>query len=172
MIGRIRIRSPGLVRGYQDDEDATRASFADGWFMPGDLGRFTPDGQLIFCGRSDHMMIMNGMNLYPEEIERILLSHQEVRDAAVMPLHHPVHQDVPVCAVALSPGARSTEQALLHWAREQLGSHGPHRLWVCDCVPRNPEGKLNRAALSDLIRSRMAREHAARRTRLGPGRSA
>ena len=172
VIGRIRIRSPGLVRGYQDDEDATRASFADGWFMPGDLGRFTPDGQLIFCGRSDHMMIMNGMNLYPEEIERILLSHPEVRDAAVMPLHHPVHQDVPVCAVALSPGARSTEQALLHWAREQLGSRGPHRLWVCDCIPRNPEGKLNRPALSELIRSRMAREHAAQRTRLGPGRSA
>jgi acyl-CoA synthetase (AMP-forming)/AMP-acid ligase II len=154
--GLIRIRSPGLVHRYHANEEATRRSFRDGWFTPGDLGRFTPEGELIYCGRADHMMIMNGMNIYPAEIERVLGGHPEVRDAAAMPIHHPVHQDVPICAVALHPGAQATEPDLLAWAHEQLGSQGPHRLFIVDEIPRNHEGKLVRPDLAEMLARRLA----------------
>ena len=65
-IGQIRIRSPGMIDHYLDDDDATKRAFRDGWFLPGDLGKFTPDGQLIFLGRADQMMIMDGINIYPD----------------------------------------------------------------------------------------------------------
>ncbi len=154
--GLIRIRSPGLVDGYHGDEASTRRSFSDGWFTPGDLGRITSTGELIFCGRADHMMIMNGMNIYPAEIERVVGSHPDVRDVAAMPVRHPVHQDVPICAVALHPDAKATESELLLWAREQLGAQGPHRLFIVDEIPRNHEGKLVRPDLAELLDCRLA----------------
>ncbi len=155
-VGLIRIRSPGVVEGYRDNEEATRQSFRDGWFKPGDLGRFTPGGELIYCGRADHMMIINGINIYPAEIEDVMTAHPDVHDAAVVPLRHAVHQDVPICAVTLHPGASATEHDLLAYARERLGSHGPHRVLVFDRIPRNHDAKLVRAEMSELITRRLA----------------
>lgn len=156
-IGLIRIRSAGLVDGYLRSPGATGEFFQDGWFTPGDLGRFTADGALVYCGRADHMMIMNGINIYPAEIEQVLNAHPDVRDAAAMPVHHPVHQDVPLCAVALNPGARTSEVDLLEWARVRLGPRGPRRVLVLDSIPRNHDGKLVRAELREQIVRRLTR---------------
>ena len=147
-IGLIRARSPAMVDGYLDDEEATRGAFVDGWFHPGDLGRFSPDGQLIHCGRADQMMIMNGINIYPAEIEQCLSGHPAVRDAAAMPLKHPVHQDVPVCAVSLVEGARANGEDLLAYARERLGTRSPGAVIVLPRIPRNEMGKVVRAELA------------------------
>ena len=100
-------------------------------------------------------MIMNGINIYPAEIEQVLSTHPDVRDAAAMPVHHPVHQDVPCCAVALHPGARSSEVDLLEWARVRMGPRGPRSVLVLDLIPRNHDGKLVRAELRDRIERRL-----------------
>ncbi len=160
-VGLVEIRTPALVDGYLDDEPATRANFRDGWFRPGDLGRLTPEGQLIFCGRADHLMIMNGINIYPAEIEQLMSSHAGVADVAVIPVRHRIHQDIPVCAVTLRAGSTWSEQDLLDHARSRLGARGPHRVLVFDRIPRNHEGKLLRADLLRLIESRL---HAPRQT--------
>ena len=68
-IGHIRVQGAQVVDGYLNDDAATAQSFRDGWFYPGDFGKFTADGQLIYMGRSDDMMIFNGINIYPVEIE-------------------------------------------------------------------------------------------------------
>ena len=101
-------------------------------------------------------MIMNGINIYPAEIERVMTSHPEVLDAAAVPVRHMVHQDIPVCAVTLKPGAPTTGQDLLLWASEQLGAHRPHRVLVLEQIPRNHEGKLVRAELAALINLSLA----------------
>lgn len=149
--GLIRVISPGMIDRYLDDEEATRRAFGDGWFMPGDLGRFAPNGHLIFCGRADHMMIMNGINIYPAEIERVVSLHPAVLDTAVIPLQSAVHQDVPTCAVVLHPEKRVTEAELLAFAAQRLGSHGPQRVVVLERIPRNEQGKLLRAELMQRI---------------------
>lgn len=156
-VGLIRLQSPGLVHGYHDNTQATQQSFHGKWFMPGDLGKITAAGDLIHYGRADHMMIMNGINIYPAEIEQTLTAHPEVRDAAAVPLKHSIAQQVPICAVALLHGSRATEQELLTYARERLGTHGPQRVLVFDHIPRNHEGKLDRRELNQWIHSRLAK---------------
>ena len=154
-VGLIRIRTPALVDGYLGDAAATRASFQDGWFLPGDLGLLTREGQLVFYGRADHMLIMNGINIYPAEIEQLMATHPAVADVAVVPVRHRVHQDIPVCALALRVGATVSEQALLDHAGSRLGTRGPYRVLIVDAIPRNHEGKLLRAELLRLIGFRL-----------------
>ena len=149
----IRARSPGSIDGYVDDEGSTQASFSSGWFMPGDLGRIAPNGSLVHCGRADHLMILNGINIYPAEIEGVMSRHPSVLDTAVIPLQSSVHQDVPVLAVVLRAGVRLTEPELLDFARQRLGSHAPRRIVVLPLIPRTERGKLDRVALRrELVR--------------------
>lgn len=157
-VGLIRASSPGMVDGYLDDAESTAQSFRNGYFFPGDLGCFAPNGHLIFKGRSDHLMIMNGINIYPAEIEQAVSLHPAVRDVAVMPLHSRLHQDVPVCAVVLQPGASVTEMELLAFARQRLGSHAPVHLVRLDGIPHNAQGKLVRALLEKAIIEKLQRK--------------
>ncbi|MDP3759233.1 MAG: AMP-binding protein [Ramlibacter sp.] len=161
--GQVRIQSPTMIAGYLDDELATARAFRNGWFYPGDLGQMTPDGQLIHLGRSDDMMIVNGINIYPAEIEQVLTAHPAVWEAAAMPLKHAVHQDIPVCAVTLVEGARVDAQALLSFARERLGAHALHQVVMLDRIPRNDRGKPDREALKASIAMRLDRPAAAGR---------
>jgi cyanophycin synthetase len=153
--GRVRVSGPGVVESYWNDAEATAASFRDGWFYPGDLGRLTPDGQLVHLGRADHMMIYDGINIDPAEIESVLAAHPAVRDAAVMPWRSPLHQDIPVCAVAIRENGANSEQELLHYARERLGRHGPAAVIILGHLPRNAAGKLLRADLAEQLRHRL-----------------
>lgn len=146
-IGLIRGKSPAMGVGYLNDEAATRRAFVDGWFYSGDLGRFTEDGNLLFCGRSDHMMNMNGINIYPAEIETVLTRHPAVHDAAAAPLKHPVHQDIPICAVVFHQGQEASEEELLAFASQRLGARSPGRIVVLQKIPRNEQGKLIRPQL-------------------------
>lgn len=154
-IGRVRVRSPGLVEGYLEDQEATQRAFRDGWFYPGDLGRLNADGSLDYCGRADHMMILNGTNIYPAEIEQVMSRHPSVRDAAVMPVRHHWHQDLPVCVVSLFKDAQVSEQCLMDFATEQLAWRRPRYLLIADEIPRTDQGKLLRKELADWIGTRL-----------------
>lgn len=149
--GQIRIRSEATIDGYFNNPAATARVFRNGWFYPGDIGMLTADGQLICLGRGDDMMIMNGINIYPAEIEQVMLSHGDVADAVALSFKHQVHQDIPVCAVSLFPGAQCTEQALVAHASQRLGAHGPWRVIILDAIPRNAQGKLARSKLIDML---------------------
>lgn len=163
--GQVRIQGPTLIDGYFDDELATARAFRNGWFYPGDLGRLTPDGQLIHLGRSDDLMVVNGIKIYPAEIEQVLTAHPSVLEAAAMPLRHPVHQDIPVCAVSLLEGERVDEQALLAFARDRLGAHALHQVVVLDRIPRNDRGKPDRAELKAAIARKLGQSADASRAR-------
>jgi D-alanine-D-alanine ligase-like ATP-grasp enzyme len=106
-------------------------------------------------GRADDMMILNGINIYPAEIEQAMLSHPSVAEAAAFPLKHRVANDVPVCAVVLNDAERVSERDLLVFARGKLGSHSPKRVAILDGMPRNEHGKLQRQALSQAVVSRL-----------------
>jgi acyl-CoA synthetase (AMP-forming)/AMP-acid ligase II len=100
---------------------ATASTFRDGWFEPGDLATLDVDGQLVIHGRADDMMIMNGINIYPVEIERILERHPAVETAAAFPLPSGVHGQIPVAAVELRAGMRCAGGELVAFARDALG---------------------------------------------------
>jgi D-alanine-D-alanine ligase-like ATP-grasp enzyme len=151
--GEILIRSPASIDSYLDADAESRAVFRRGWFATGDVGALTADGQLVHKGRSDGMLIVSGVNLYPAEVEQILRRCEGVADAHVTAMHHPALQDVPVALVVPAPGERPDEQALVAKVREQLGAHALFRVFRVDRIPRNEQGKVQRLAVKELLQS-------------------
>lgn len=150
--GQIRIRSPGMATGYLNAPAETAKRFVGGWFVPGDVAWLRADGQLVIAGRADDMMILNGMNIFPNEIERALEQHPAVRAAAALSLDSPVHGQIPVAAVQLEPDASVDALALQDYAREQLGLRAPRRIIVVPSLPRTSDGKLHHRALLESFR--------------------
>jgi len=150
-IGHIRVKSLGMINGYLNDNEATYKAFKNGWFYPGDLGKFTQDGELIYCGRSDHMMIMNGINIYPAQIENVITSHEAIKDAASMPIKHPIYQDIPICAVVLKKDIQISKKELMDYCIERLGFLSPKEIVFLDVIPRNEQGKIIRIELNKMI---------------------
>lgn len=83
-VGRIRYRAPTVADGFYNDPEAAREAFIDGWFYPGDLGMLNDEGYLFLRGRAKDMIIRGGVNIYPLEIETVLLNHPRVAEAAVI----------------------------------------------------------------------------------------
>jgi cyanophycin synthetase len=154
-VGLIRVRARGMPAAYHDDPAATAQFFRDGWFYPGDLGKADGDGLVFHMGRADSMMVLNGINIYPAEIEQAMLSHPAVREAVAMPLKHLVANDVPVCAVVLHAEQRLSERELLQFAHARLGSHGPKRIAILNAIARNEHGKVQRQSLTRAVATQL-----------------
>lgn len=147
--GEIRVRGPGLVTEYVNNPQATAKAFKAGWFYPGDLGYFTTEGALILQGRTDDLMIFDGMNIYPAEIETVLSSHPAVREAAAFAVNHEQFQDLPVAAVTLKEQA--SEKHLIDFSKTLLGVKHPRRIFVIKEFPRNQMGKILKRELAAMI---------------------
>ena len=152
-IGEIRLRGAGMVSGYYRDPSMTARSFRDGWFYPGDLGYLTPEGALILQGRTDDMMIYDGVNIYPAEIERVLSAHPAVLEVVAFSVEHHKFQQVPCAALIAREAVR--EEDLQQWGRERLGMRCPARILILDKLPRNAAGKVMRRDLRDRLRKQL-----------------
>lgn len=140
--GEIRLRAPGMATSYVDNPAQTAQRFRGGWFYPGDLGLLRGGGQLIVQGRRDDMIVLNGLNIYPAEIETVLQRHASVAEAAALPLPSLVHGQIPVAAVVLHPGQSVTAEALRRFCHGHLGLRSPRRVLVLDRLPKNSQGKI------------------------------
>jgi long-chain acyl-CoA synthetase len=139
-IGHILVKSPGIVPGYLNNPEATAQSFRDGWFNPGDMASRSASGAIFLHGRADDMMMFDGIKIYPAEIERVLLGHPAVAEAAAYPIYSVRHQHLPVAAVILKTPA--TEDDLLAHCRSWLGSKAPVTIRILENLPRNAAGKV------------------------------
>lgn len=147
-VGYVRIRSQASATSYFGDGDTSARAFRDGWFHPGDLGSMTRDGMLLFHGRSDDMMILNTINIFPAEIEAVAESFPGVEACAAFPLRSQAYGDIPMLAVV--PGEGFDPQALLAYCRERLGTRSPRKIVHVDHIPRNAMGKVLRRELAKL----------------------
>jgi acyl-coenzyme A synthetase/AMP-(fatty) acid ligase len=150
-IGEIRVRSEHMTPEYHRDPLATSRHFRDGWFYPGDLGSLTRSGALCVHGRVDDMMNLNGIKIFPAEIERVLEEHPAVRAAAAFPKSSAAHGDIPVAAVELHDAATVAVDELMARARERLGVRAPRKIVVLPFLPRNAAGKIVKRELESLI---------------------
>lgn len=154
--GYIRISTPGLIDQYLYNEIATKKAFREGgWFYPGDIGEFNSNGSLLFHGRSDRMMIHNGINIFPVEIEETLTSHPAVLDCVAFPIKDTESQDIPVCAVSLKSSSHPSEEELIQWSVERLGISYPRRIFILETIPKTIEGKIQLLEVLDIVRSRI-----------------
>ena len=147
--GEIRLRAPGAIRCYLNAPEATAECFRDGWFHPGDLGLLTPSGELVFLGRKDDMIVFDGMNIHPAEIERALASHPAVLEAAAFPLAHERFHQVPVAAVTLRRPTGVAE--LVEHCKATLGIKHPRKVFLIEEFPRNPMGKILKRQLAQTL---------------------
>jgi len=150
VVGRIRAKDTDMIASYWNDEAATRAAFVDGWFYPGDLGVWSETGQLLFKGRADDMIILDGINIFPVEIENCLMLHPAVTEAVAFGLTHPVHGGIPVAAVRASAPIQDGE--LEGFCQERIGVRYPRRVLVVADLPRNVRGKPDKMAIVRMLR--------------------
>lgn len=146
--GEIRLRAPGMATGYFDSPEDSAKRFQNGWFYPGDIGYLRTDGQLIVQGRKDDMIILNGINIFPAEIERVLDNHPAVNESAALPLSSRIHGQIPVAAVELKSGFAITALELQTFCRQHLALRAPRRILIIDSLPRNSQHKILKRELS------------------------
>lgn len=147
-IGQIRVRKGGVPKDYIA-EPGTTSNFQEGWFYPRDLVSLKPGEPLIFYGRADDVMILNGINIFPSAIEDTLESHPDVKEAVAYAIKSRVHGEIPVAAVILKDTAEKRDAThLLSHCRQALGIRAPRQIVVVDRIPRNSAGKPLRRELS------------------------
>ena len=118
--GELAIRGPTLFSGYWDAPEVNAIDFRGGWFHMGDLFVRQADGSLNFVDRAKYLIKSGGENIYPAEIERVLLAHEAVLDAAVVRRSDAQWGEVPLAFVALKPGAAADAQAQMQWCRSHM----------------------------------------------------
>jgi acyl-coenzyme A synthetase/AMP-(fatty) acid ligase len=150
-IGAIRVRCEQMPSEYHRDAVATALHFRGGWFYPRDMGSLTPTGALRLHGRADDVMNLNGIKIFPAEIERVLEEHPAVKAAAAFAKRSAAHGDIPIAAVELHPSASVATEELLARARDLLGVRAPRRIIVLDALPRNAAGKIVKRRLAELL---------------------
>jgi long-chain acyl-CoA synthetase len=142
-LGELVIRGHLLMKGYLNRPDATAEAIVDGWFRTGDLGTKDDDGYLTIVDRKKDMIIRNGYNVYPREVEEILLTHPDVVSAAVYGIPHDVHGQEIAAAIVLDVGATATETALMEFASAQLAAYNyPRVIRLLTELPLGPSGKI------------------------------
>jgi acyl-CoA synthetase (AMP-forming)/AMP-acid ligase II len=147
-VGELVTRNPGLAQGYWKLPEVTARKFRDGWLFTGDLMRRDADGYYYFIGRADDMINVAGENVYPKEVEDILLRHPGLRDACVVPAPHAVKGAVPVAFVVARERARPSEDEVKRFFLERGAPYAhPWRVVFLEALPLGGTGKLHRAAL-------------------------
>lgn len=150
--GLIAVQGPGNFEGYLNDQDLNPNAFTPYGFVLGDIGKFDEGGNIYHMGRFDQMMIFNGINVYPAEIEQALLTHPKIDDAISFPIKHPVHQEIPVAAVSLKKQQIISEKEVIQHCKSVIGSNSPHRVFILNKLPRNERGKI---LISNLLKEIM-----------------
>ena len=157
--GEIWIRGPGVFKGYDKNDEATREAFTDGWFRSGDTATWLQGGYAKILGRTSvDILKSGGYKLSALEIEEVLREHEAVADVAVVGLPDDTWGEIAVAAVIARPGraGEAAEGPLRAWAKERIAAYKvPKRVVVLDELPRNPVGKVVKPELAGIVRERL-----------------
>jgi long-chain acyl-CoA synthetase len=142
-VGEIWIRSPQVMLGYWKLPEETMKAVVDGWFRSGDAGYLDTDGYLYIHDRIKDMIVSGGENVYPAEVENVLMAHPGVADVAVIGVPDDKWGEVPRAIIVASRGAQPAANEIIAFARERLaGFKVPKSIEFVDALPRNPSGKV------------------------------
>lgn len=151
VVGEIVVRSPATMTGYAKAGTKNAEVFRNGWFHTGDSGYLDEDGYLYVVGRVKDMIITGGLNVYPAEIERVLLSHDAVSEAAVVGVPDERMGEIGRAYVVPAAGSSLSEADLVAFARERLAAFKVPRQWALtsESLPRTASGKIKKSSLRD-----------------------
>ncbi|MBD3143533.1 long-chain-fatty-acid--CoA ligase [Microbispora bryophytorum] len=142
-IGEIAVRGHNIMKGYYNRPEATAEVMKDGWFRTGDVARRDEDGYYFIVDRAKDMIIRGGFNVYPREIEEVLMTHPAVSLAAVVGVPHDSHGEEVKAYVIRKPGATTTEEELVAWCRETMAAYKyPRIVEFRESLPMTATGKI------------------------------
>ena len=148
--GEIIVRGDVVIPGYWENPEATASALKDGWLHTGDVGRFDEDGFLTLLDRAKDMIISGGTNIYPREIEEVLLRDEAVREAAVIGRAHPEWGEEVVAFVVPHDGHSVTEDRLDLLCLESIARFKRPRAYrIVDGLPKNNYGKVLKRTLRE-----------------------
>jgi len=153
--GELWVRNPGVTPGYYGLPDVNAARLQGGWLRTGDLFHRDKDGFYYFKGRTDDMFNSGGENIYPKEVENLLLSHPAVVDACVVPVPHAIKGDVPVALVMVTGDGQVTADELKTYCLENGPAYAhPRKVDFTDQIPLNGAGKNDRTVVANVMAER------------------
>lgn len=149
------MRAPSMMAGYHNASDLNaQMMMSDGWMRTRDLGRFDETGLLYLRDRTSDMIITGGYNVYPREIEDILMAHPAVAECAVVGVQDEKWVEAVTAVVALKPGETIAGDTLAAFVGERVASYKrPRRVVFVDAIPKTAVGKVNRKAVRDQLQA-------------------
>ena len=138
------------MKGYWNRPKDTAATFKDGWLCTGDIARMDKDGFFYIMDRKKDMIISGGENIYPAEIEDILLGNSKIADVGVIGYTHEKWGEAVKAIVVLKPNEEMTEAELIEWCQGRIGRFKiPKKVEFTDVLPRTPTGKILKTELRE-----------------------
>jgi long-chain acyl-CoA synthetase len=150
--GELMVKGPIVMKGYYGNETATKETIEpDGWLHTGDIARMDRDGYVYVVDRLKDMILTAGYNVYPAEIERVLMQHPSASMAAVGAVPDPVKGELAKAYIVLRNGAASTEEEIIAFCRKNLAAYKvPRQVMFVDDLPKTSTGKIMRRKLHEL----------------------
>jgi long-chain acyl-CoA synthetase len=148
--GEVWVKGPNVFLGYLNEPEATaKVLTTDGWLRTGDIAVTDDEGYLYLVDRAKDLIIVSGFNVYPAEVEEVLLEHPAVREVGVVGVPHPHTGEAVKAFVVLEAGATAHEDTLVSWCLDHLARYKcPAKILFVDELPRNVSGKLLRRSLT------------------------
>jgi acyl-CoA synthetase (AMP-forming)/AMP-acid ligase II len=150
-VGEIVGRGPMLMSGYYKQPERTAETIVDGWLHSGDMGYVDDDGFLYLADRKKDMIISGGANVFPKDIEDVIVQHPAVREAAVFGVPHEKWGETPLAAVILHRSGEISSECLREWINDRVDAkfQRVHAVVIMDDFPRNVAGKTLKRAMRD-----------------------
>ncbi len=150
-VGEIYCRGQNVMKGYYKEPGATAETLRDGWLCTGDMGRMDDEGFVYMAGRKKEIIISGGENIYPGEIEKIILEHPCVEETAVTGIPDEVWGERVTAVVVLKKGIKCTEESILEFCRKHLaGFKCPRAVFFTDILSKNASNKVSKKELQKL----------------------
>ncbi len=150
--GEIIARGPQIMKGYYKQPEETAKVIKDGWFYTGDVGNIDADGFVYHLGRAKDMIITGGMNVFPAELESVLIRHKDVMFSAVIGLPDDKMGEVLGAFIVMRPGSNLTEQDIKKYCRDTIASYKvPKIVKFLDQLPLVGPGKVDKKKLAAMV---------------------
>ena len=150
-VGEVCVRGSNVMLGYWKQPEETAKVMRNGWLLTGDIGYRDEEGYYFITDRKKDMLLVNGINVYPREIEEILYQFPGVKEAAVIGKADPRKGEQPIAFVAANDGAVLDEKTLQQFVRRKLADYKvPRKVVLLPALPRNATGKILKTALREL----------------------
>jgi acyl-CoA synthetase (AMP-forming)/AMP-acid ligase II len=153
--GEICVAGPAVFAGYWDNPEANAKSFRNGWFRTGDLGHMDAEGFVYITGRASDMYISGGSNVYPREVEELILQYPGIAEVAVVGVPDRHWGEVGVAVIVPRAGEPVEEAALLAWLHGRMARYKlPRRVFAWDALPRSGYGKITKKMVREEMEAR------------------